>query len=391
MSDGKNGLYEEKLKRYITAMDVGKPDKVPIRLNPSEFVAKYAGLTHQEIYYEQNKNMGSVDKFLDDFDIDALLAPPSLWWATMHDAVGAVYYRFSGRQLEENRQFQYVEGEYMNADDYDEFIADPTKWVINHFLPRIHEEFAEPGSYRANIALIKGAIGFMMQNGAMHQAGVSWAEKYGLVTGISGIGKAPFDTLGDTLRGLTGVMKDMRKQPDKVIAAMEVLIPHNTYFAMATAAGDTTFPAFFPLHRGSYPFLNPKQWDNFYWPSLKAVIENLWKSGKRVLFYAEGNWTPYLEKIAELPDKSIVFHVDTTDMAKAHEILGGRFCLSGNVPNTMMSYGKPEEVSDYCKRLIDKYARDGGFIMDTGGVMQMDVRAENLAALVETTRKYGVY
>jgi len=78
MPDGNNGLYEEKLKRYTTAMDVGKPDKVPIRLNPSEFVAKYAGLTHQEIYYEQDKNMGSVNKFLDDFDIDALLAPPSL-------------------------------------------------------------------------------------------------------------------------------------------------------------------------------------------------------------------------------------------------------------------------------------------------------------------------
>ncbi|EHQ89060.1 uroporphyrinogen decarboxylase family protein [Desulfosporosinus youngiae] len=387
----KDGQHQAKLKRYTTAMDMGKPDKVPIRLNPSEFVAKHVGLSPQEIYYELDKNMGSVNKFLKDFDIDAILSPPSLWWASMHDAVGAVYYRFAGRQLEENRQFQYVEGEYMEANDYDDFIADPTKWILNNFLPRIHEEFAEPGSYRANIALIKGAIGFMLNNGAMQQGGASWAQEFGVTSAISGIGKAPFDTLGDTLRGLTGVMLDMRKQPDKVTAAMDMLISHNAYFAMATAGGDTVLPAFFPLHRGSYPFLNPKQWDTFYWPSLKAVIEELWNQGKRVLFYAEGNWTPYLEKIAELPDKSIVFHVDTTDMAKAKEILGGRFCLSGNVPNTLMAYGKPEEVSEYCKRLIDEYAQDGGFIMDTGGVMQMDVKAENMEALIEATRKYGVY
>ncbi|MGB4505453.1 MAG: uroporphyrinogen decarboxylase family protein, partial [Syntrophaceticus sp.] len=195
----------------------------------------------------------------------------------------------------------------------------------------------------------------------------------------------------DTLRGLTGIMMDMHMCPDKLLAAMDVLVDHNIYYGMATAGGDTTLPLFMPLHRGSYPFLNPKQWDKFYWPSLKKVIEGLWAQGKRTLFYAEGNWTPYLEKIAELPDKSIVFHVDMTDLKKAKKILGGRFCISGNVPNTMLSYGTPEEVRDYCKKLIDEVAWDGGFIMDAAGVVQWDAKEENIRAMIETTREYGVY
>lgn len=390
MSD-KEKKYQENLNRYVTAMNVGKPDRVPIRLQLSEFMAKHAGFTLQEIYYDMNKNFAAASKILADFDTDVLFSPPSVWWATPHDAVGAKYYKFSGWELEENRQFQYVEEEYMLAEDYDEFIADPTKWILNVYLPRLHSEFAEPGSYRANIALIKGAAAAVMFNGGNQQAGAMWAKEFGIPIGIGGFGKAPFDTLGDTLRGLHGIMMDLHKRPDKVLAALDVLVGHNVFFALATAGGDTTLPTFMPLHRGSYPFLNRKQWDTFYWPTLKAVIETLWAQGKRTLFYAEGNWTPYLESIAELPEKSIVFHVDQTDMAKAKEIMGGKFCLSGNVPNTLMAYGKPEEVKEYVKRLLDQYARDGGFIIDLAGVAQTDLKVENVEALIEATRKYGVY
>lgn len=388
MSD-KEKLYQERLNRFVTAMDVGKPDKVPIRLNLSEFLAKYAGYTLQEVYYQMDKNIACSNKFLEDFDVDTVVGPPSLWMGGIHDATGARYLKFAGRELEPDKQFQFNEADYMKADDYDDFIANPTKWLLTTYFPRIHKEFEDP--YRAQLSLIKGAAGMAMNQGMLAEAGERWAKEYGTPMSQTGMTKAPFDTLGDTLRGLTGIMMDMHMCPDKLLAAMDVLVDHNIYYGMATAGGDTTLPLFMPLHRGSYPFLNPKQWDKFYWPSLKKVIEGLWAQGKRTLFYAEGNWTPYLEKIAELPDKSIVFHVDMTDLKKAKKILGGRFCISGNVPNTMLSYGTPEEVRDYCKKLIDEVAWDGGFIMDAAGVVQWDAKEENIRAMIETTREYGVY
>lgn len=391
MTNEKETIYQERLNRYLTAMDCGKPDKVPIRLFLSEFSAKHAGYTLQEVYYQMDKNLDSVNKLLADYDLDVAVTAPSLWWASQHDAVGARYLKYAGKELDVNMQFQYVEGEYMFPGDYDEFIANPTQWIMTTYLPRLHKEFAEPGSYRANLALIKGAMAMAMQQGMNQQAGAKWAAEYSTPPAFTGFSKAPFDTLGDTLRGLKGVMKDMHRLPDKLKAAVEMLVPHNIFYGMATAAGDTQLPLFMPLHRGSYPFLNPRQWDEFYWPTLKQVIEGLWSQGKRTLFYAEGNWTPYLEKIAQLPDRSIIFHVDMTDMAQAHKILGGRFCISGNVPNTLLAYGKPEEVRDYCKRLIDEYARDGGFIIDASAVIQWDAKEENIRAVIEATREYGVY
>lgn len=391
MSTETERLYQERLTRYVTAMDVGKPDKVPIRLNLSEVGAVYAGFELSQIYYDRAANSAAGAKVAAELGLDVAPGAPSLWWASMHDAVGARYLRWAGRELEPNTQFQFVEGEYMLAEDYDAFTADPTRFILETYLPRIHADFAEPGSYRAGLALIKGAWGLrtQLQDGAADHE--RWAKEYGMPAASSGLGKAPFDTLGDTLRGMKGILLDLHRRPEKILAAVEVLVPHNIYYAMASAGGDTVLPDFMPLHRGSLPFLNPKQWATYYWPSLKQVLEGLWAQGKRTIFYAEGNWTPYLDQIAELPDRSIVFHVDQTDMAEAKRVLGGRFCLSGGVPNTILAYGTPGEVADCVKRLIDDYAADGGFIVDSCSVMQTDVQVANVVALVEAVREHGVY
>ena len=41
--------------------------------------------------------------------------------------------------------------------------------------------------------------------------------------------------------------------------------------------------------------------------------------------------------------------------------------------------------------IIDKYAADGGFLIDTAGVLFADAKVENVRALVDTVNKYGVY
>lgn len=390
MATEKERLYEERLERYTTAMNVGKPDKVPIRINFNEVAAVYSGYTLQEIYYDFDKNIAAGTKIVEDFDLDVAPFPPSLWWAGHHDAVGARYLRFAGRDLDVNTQFQFVEGEYMLPEDYDAFIAEPTRWLLEVYLPRVHADMAEPGSYRAGLALIKGSWGLQEVLAKEAQAAAAWAA-LGMPAGATGIGKAPFDTLGDTLRGMRGILLDLHRRPDKILAATDMLVAHNIFYAIASAGGDTVAPDFMPLHRGAVPFLNPTQWETYYWPSLKAVIEGLWAQGKRTIFYAEADWTPYLEHIAELPDHSIVFHVDQTDMARAKEVLGGRFCLSGGVPNYLLSYGTEAEVRDAVKQLLDTYAADGGFIIDSCSVMQSDVKIPNLFALIETARAYGVY
>lgn len=384
-------LYEERLNRYMTALDCGKPDKVPVSFSIGDWIVKYTDSSFQEIFYDWDKCIKAVSDLLPVFDVDIFGGGPTLWWPPMFDALGSKLYKFPGMGLDENSTFQYVEEEYMKAEDYDAFIANPTEWLATTYLPRISTEFSDPGSLRGISALIRASIAYAEYNNYMGASWGKWTVEHGVVGQFTGMTKAPFDTLGDALRSMKGILLDLRRRPEKVAAACEAIVPHNINYALSGAGADTRFPCFAPLHRGSYPFLNPTQWDNYYWPTLKAVIEGLWAKGKRTYFYAEGDWTPYLEKIAELPDKSILFAIDLTDAKKAKEILGGRFCLIGGVPTTLLTYGTPEKVKEQVKRSIDELAGDGGFILGAGGMVMGDAKKENIMAMIEAAREYGSY
>ena len=77
-------------------------------------------------------------------------------------------------------------------------------------------------------------------------------------------------------------------------------------------------------------------------------------------------------------------------MAVAKEALGDIACVAGNVPISMLNTGTPDDVRDYCKNLIDVAGKGGGYIMTSGGVIDK-AKTENVRAMIEVTKEYGVY
>ena len=175
------------------------------------------------------------------------------------------------------------------------------------------------------------------------------------------------------------------------MAACEALMPHLHHVARSTADPLRQVPIGYWMHRGGVPFVSPEIFKNIYWATVKPIIEELWAEGHQTLFYAEGKWDYHLESFAELPEQSIVYHVDQGDIFKAHQVLGNKFCLSGGVPNALLGHGTPDAIRQCCKKIIDGVARDGGYIMDSGAIIQNDAKVENVKALTDFTREYGVY
>ena len=163
----------------------------------------------------------------------------------------------------------------------------------------------------------------------------------GTVSAICGMLKAPLDVLADKLRGYLGLAFDLMEIPDKVLAACQAMMPHLGYLALTGADPGKQIPIPIWMHRGCTPFISKEHFDTIYWPTLKPIVDALWAQGNQVLFYAEGKWDSHLETFAELPAGSIVYHIDRSDPALVHRILGKKFCLSGGVPNTLMAFGSP--------------------------------------------------
>ncbi len=390
--------YQQRLRRYVTAMRNEKPDCIPIRPFVAEFTSKYAGYTAQEVTHDYSQAFEAAIRCARDFDWDAVVPNMVYVWTGLTQAVGLRYYGIPGIGIPPTTGFQYIEPPedqaFMRADEYDALIDDPTAFLYNVWLPRVSADVAPvgaPSTYRNNLSCVKGGMAMMAYFTAFGPQVGRLRSECGTVSCLAGIFKAPFDILADKLRGYVGLMMDMHTQPKKVLAACEALMPHLCHVGLTTADPTKHVPIGFWMHRGCVPFVNPKQFASHYWPTLKPIIEEFWKRGHQTLFYAEGNWDHHLDAFAELPDRSVVFHVDRGDIFEANRKFGHKFCLSGGIPNVLLSYGKPDEVRAYCKKVIDGVAQDGGYIMDASAIMQDDTSVENLKALTEFTREYGVY
>ena len=391
-------LYQERLNRYVTALRNEKPDCVPIRPFVAEFTAKYAGYTCQEVAHDYTKAFEAAVKCAHDFGWDAVVPNMVYVWTGLAQAVGLRYYGIPGLGIPHDVGFNYIEPPeekaWMRADEYDALIDDPTAFLYNVWLPRVSTEVSkigEPSTYRNNLSCVKGAMAMLSYFYAFGPQIARLRSECGTVSAIAGIFKAPFDIIADKLRGYVGLTMDMQTQPDKVLKACEALSPHLCHVGLTTSDPAQRVPIGFWMHRGCVPFVNPKQFESHYWPTLKPIIEEFWKNGHQTLFYAEGNWNVHLDAFAELPDRSIVYHVDRDDVFDVHRKIGHKFCLSGGIPNVMLSYGQAEEVRGFCKRVIDEVAKDGGYIMDASAIMQDDTSIENMRAMTDFTREYGIY
>jgi hypothetical protein len=390
--------YQSRLSRYVTAMRNGKPDMVPIRPIVAEFTGVHAGYTCQELAHDYQKAFAAVRKCAADFDWDAIVPNQVYVWTGLTQAIGLRYYGIPGIDVPPDMGFQYREppanAAFMRADEYDALIADPTAFLLEKWLPRISTRLAPLGGAvtpQHNLALIKGAMAMMQYFSSFGAQIARLRAESGTVSALAGILKGPMDIIADKLRGYLGLVDDLHERQGKVLAACEALLPHMLHIARTTADPDRLVPVGYWLHRGGVPFVSPEVFQNINWATVKPIIEELWADGIQTLFYAEGKWDRHLESFAELPEQSIVFHIDRTDPFTAHKILGHKFCLTGGVPNVLLSNGTPQDVRTFCKKLIDGLAGDGGYIMDASAIVQNDGKVENIKAMTDFTREYGVY
>ena len=108
--------------------------------------------------------------------------------------------------------------------------------------------------------------------------------------------------------------------------------------------------------------------------------------------FFEGDYTPRLEFLAELPEGKVCAWFDVVDLDKAKDILGDKMCFMGNIPPDLLILGRPEEVSAYVRMLIDMFGERGGLIVNgaASGIPE-EARPENVRAISDAVAACGVY
>jgi uroporphyrinogen decarboxylase len=138
--------------------------------------------------------------------------------------------------------------------------------------------------------------------------------------------------------------------------------------------------------RSCATFLSPDMFEEFVWPAFKGMVERYHEAGIMVVLHADADWTPMLEYFTQLPKGSLHMELDgMTNIETAYEILGGHQTIRGDVPATMLAYGTPDEVSEYCEKLITMGMK-GGFVLGSGCEVPLNAKPECVKAMIDSVR-----
>ncbi|RLF23459.1 MAG: hypothetical protein DRN15_02115 [Thermoprotei archaeon] len=414
-------LFKQRLERLERAIMLKEPDRVPIWAFCCFLPVKYLGTTYAKIAYDYEEFKKGTIKFASDFDFDTITAVPGIIGTTVlglalieehpdiappvirmtgpiHDILQDRYTKWPGRELSENTYPQFVGGRFMEADEYDKLADDPLTFINETLIPRVYRSLEKPSSARAYGTLIKLGTELAKLSKVTRELVMELKNKLGYPIFPRALTEVVLDIVGDFMRHPTYTIMDLYRVPDKVRNACDSLAPLATKLGIIggqTASklkelyGVNIVLVFIPLHLNE--FLSPKLYGEFYWPYLKKLIEDIINAGFTPWIFFEGDHTPHLETLRELPKGKIIAMFERVDWKKVADIVKGHQCIMGGLPGSLLISGTPKKVEEHVKNLLELMKPGGGFILAPAEASSLDFKPENLRAAIEAVKKYGTY
>jgi uroporphyrinogen-III decarboxylase len=407
--------FKIRAQRIADVYNVQEPDRVPFSLPIGHLPLEFAGINMHTAMYDYEKTVKAFKQFNEKYsaELESFASPMTLQGKVM-DLLDYKIYAWPGRGIPETAtDFQFIEGEYMKAAEYDDLIRDPSDFWLRTYLPRVFGVFEAFKHFQPLTAITENvhipnfkplalpqvldSLQKMIDVGKEYQKLnkidsqlPAMGAANGFPASSGAFAKAPFDTLGDTLRGTKGIIEDMFRRPDKLLKALDVIADLSINQVLKSPDFPKYLTVHYPLHKGADGWMSEKQFDTFYWPSLKKMMDAFINEGLIQSHFAEGSYNTRLHKIDQFPKGTVIWHFDRTDMFQAKKILGANCCIMGNVPASLVLKGEPKDLKEYCRKLILECGKGGGYVLCAGAV-GAGAKIENLRAIVEAVKEYGVY
>jgi uroporphyrinogen-III decarboxylase len=365
-------------ERVQAAIVLEKPDRTPVMPLMVSFPIRNRGMTQGEAWRDLDKAFqASLDTFEDlgGFDI---LPKTNVYWPMLGGKFSNAPVRnlVPGRNLPEDALAQIDERELFSRDDYDRIAS--LGW--NGFWEEHYEEMSGKSLQR-----LAGVQNLLLDRYCREK---QFCEERGIPV-LLGAAVDSVLMAFSLCRTLTQFTMDLYEVPDKVQAAMDASCDDLIRNTLETIAVTKTPLAFIVLERGSGAIYRLDIFERFEWPYLQRYVDAFLSEGITPWFHLDTDWSLNLPYFRTFPRGKCVADLDgTTNIFKAKEILGGHMCISGDVRADLLTLGQPEDVADYCRKLIDEVGKGGGFLLTTGCECPVDAKFENVKTMIDTAKTY---
>lgn len=407
--------YDVRWQRILDCVALKQPDRMPTAFYATFWLAKkYGNISCKELMYDYERTKELAERAVLEFEPDAC-APIVTAVASGRalEAIGFKQLQWPGHGVDESQPFQYLDREYMLADEYDEFLFDPTGFYLHKYLPRVASAFEGldqlpifPGLHyfrlingirpfakpevRASLEhIIRAAeeVEVFAAHGADFNARIK-AHGFPLINGVNAV--SPYDFIADYFRGATGMMKDLYRKKDKLLELLDKASIFLTRQTIATAQASGHPIVMIPIHWAPDAFMSDKQFQTFWWPPFRKMLLGLIDAGLIPMPLWEADCTKRLETIRDIPAGKCIYWFERTDMVRAHEVLGDVVALRGNLSPSLLTTGRPEEVDAAVRHLVDKVWNKGGkLILDAAFGIPDETPVENVRAMYAAARRYA--
>ena len=328
------------LERFLTVLEFGKPDRIPVCPFVMAFAAKFAGIPYSKYCTDYKQLVKAQLACIEHFGYD--IVTPDTDPYREAEACGAVV-------------------EYVQDD-----LPLQKKAAIADKKDFLKIKMPDFNSNRRLADKIYGVQALKeATNGEVPVLG--WVE-------------APFQS-ASILRGLNEFMLDIYEDTQFIAELMEFAFELSVKYALAQVDAGAHIIG---IGDAVATMVSKKTYEEYAFPYTRNLVAEIKKAGAKVKYHICGDSTHLLPLIKEL--NADLVNVDTkVDLVKAREVLGRTTAIKGNIdPVDVLLNGTEARVISESKRCMS--AIPDGFMLSPGCEGPKNTPHENFKAMVHSVR-----
>lgn len=215
------------------------------------------------------------------------------------------------------------------------------------------------------------------------------SEEYGCPQCYGTIIQVPYERFHKYYRGIKAASMDLRRRKDELLDTFNAIQQEEVIPAIKKAAetdySQCMMDIMTPLL--AHTMMNTKQWETFYWPYLKDILDGALAAGKSEMIYLENSLIRFKDYFSEYPKGALTLVPELDPVTELREAIPNATIVGGMTADRLGN-GTPEECVDEAKRAIESMG--DGFVLGQNKMMSFrnDCRRENLLAVSEFVQEF---
>jgi len=382
-------LKAARVQLFRDAANFKKTERIPHFANVVTWKIFDAGYTLDKAMTNFDVLEESVVKFLDNYPVDGLMDVGIRNQFTVTEAFGEGGYYYYNEEV-----VGIHDHAHCTVDTLMQYMDDPEKYAWEVILPK---KYGDDWAKKDKAVWKKTFSEYMRYiKYILHMSSVT--GKYGLPSlspnnPMMGAVVPGIEELFSNLLGIQQLSVAMRRSPDKIEEFVdrwheERMVP--TIEKIKNGKGPNYKYCFdSSILMLAHNVMNAKQFERFYWPHFKELLDAYAEKGMNVRIFTEGAILRFADYFKDYPKGTLTFHLEQDDPFEFRKALPN-VAIMGGMTTDLLANGTPEECVSYAKRLCDELGSDGGFIFSEGKMLSYrnDAKRENMKAVCDFVNSY---